>query len=427
MSALRRALMPAVSAALTSPTLARWREAAHERRRRLTGSPHRIQWFYQADDPYSHLLAQLLPRVVASYPVTLQLHLVPPPERAAAPEPELLVRYARRDAAFLAQALGLEFPAGAAQPDPAAVRHANARLAALPATDPNLAAVVAIGSALWCGANDALGSSTAVDDATLQRRLEADDQVRRRLGHYLGGTLYYGGAWYWGPDRLDHLLARLDRLGVRTAGAPDLDVTPRRPVTLPDVAPPLEVFFSFRSPYSAIVMPRAFDLAQRYGVALTLRPVLPMVMRGLPLPASKRRYILLDAKREADRLGVPFGRIADPVGSGAERCLAVLHHVFGTERAEAFVRSAMHGIWAEGLDAASDAGLATLAARAGIDANDIAAALADDGWRARVEENRVALFAAGLWGVPSFRLGALSTWGQDRLWLVEQALQAIRR
>ena len=419
--------MPAVSATLTSPTLARWREAAHEAKRRLTGAPHRIDWFYQADDPYSHLLAQLLPRVVAAYPVTLQLHLVPPPERAAAPEPELLGRYALHDAALLAQALGIDFPAGAAQPDPEMVRRANTRLAALPATNPGLDAVVAIGSALWRGADDVSRSSAAVDEATLHRRLEADDRVRRRLGHYLGGTLYYGGVWYWGPDRLGHLLARLDRLGVRTAGAPDLDVTPRRPVTLPDVAPPLEAFFSFRSPYSAIAMPQVFDLARRYGVALTLRPVLPMVMRGLPLPASKRRYILLDAKREADRLGIPFGRIADPVGSGAERCLAVLHHVVGTERAEAFVRSAMRGIWAEGLDAASDAGLATMAERAGIAAHEVAAALADEDWRARVEHNRVTLFAAGLWGVPSFRLGALATWGQDRLWLVEQALQAIRQ
>ena len=419
--------MPAVSATLTSPTLARWREAAHEVKRRLTGAPHRIDWFYQADDPYSHLLAQLLPRVVAAYPVTLQLHVVPPPERAAAPEPELLERYALRDAALLAQALGIDFPAGTAQPDPEMVRRANARLAALPAIDPNLDAVVAIGSALWRGTADAAPAPATVDEATLRRRLDADEHVRRRLGHYLGGTLYYGGVWYWGPDRLGHLLARLDRLGARAVGAPDLDVTPRRAVTLPHVAPPLEVFFSFRSPYSAIVMPRVFDLAQRYGVALALRPVLPMVMRGLPLPASKRRYILLDAKREADRLGIPFGRIADPVGSGAERCLAVLHHVFDTERAESFVRSAMHGIWADGLDAASDAGLAMLTKRAGIAAHEVAAALADERWRARVEDNRVALFAAGLWGVPSFRLGALAMWGQDRLWLVEQALQAIRR
>jgi 2-hydroxychromene-2-carboxylate isomerase len=426
MSTLRRALMPVVSAALTSPTLARWRETVHETRRRLTGAPHRIEWFYQADDPYSHLLAQVLPRIVASYAVTVRLHLVPPPDRAAAPEPELLVRYALRDAVFLAQALGIDFPADATPPDPGAVKHATARLAALPAIDPDLDTVATVGSALWHGAEAASASSAAVDEAALHDRIAADDRARRKLGHYLGGTLYYGGVWYWGTDRLGHLLARLDRLGVRTAGAPDVDVTPQRTVSLPDVAPPLEVFFSFRSPYSAIAMPRVFDLARRYGVELALRPVLPMVMRGLPLPTSKQRYIMLDAKREADRLGVPFGRIADPVGSGAERCLAVLHHVFDTDRAEAFVRSAMRGIWAEGLDAASDAGLGTMAERAGITTRDIAAALADPSWRARVEDNRVALFAAGLWGVPSFRLGQLATWGQDRLWLVEQALQAVR-
>jgi hypothetical protein len=32
------------------------------------------------------------------------------------------------------------------------------------------------------------------------------------------------------------------------------------------------------------------------------------------------------------------------------------------------------------------------------------------------------MFADQLWGVPSFRFGDLATWGQDRLWLVEQAI-----
>lgn len=57
-------------------------------------------------------------------------------------------------------------------------------------------------------------------------------------------------------------------------------------------------------------------LARRYGADLRLRYILPMVMRGLPVPLVKRRYILLDAKREADRAGLPFGRIVDPVGGG---------------------------------------------------------------------------------------------------------------
>ena len=29
----------------------------------------------------------------------------------------------------------------------------------------------------------------------------------------------------------------------------------------------------------------------------------------------------------------------------------------------------------------------------------------------------------GIWGVPSFRVGDVSTWGQDRLWLIEDKLK----
>ena len=29
----------------------------------------------------------------------------------------------------------------------------------------------------------------------------------------------------------------------------------------------------------------------------------------------------------------------------------------------------------------------------------------------------------GLWGVPSFRVGEVSAWGQDRLWVMEAALR----
>jgi 2-hydroxychromene-2-carboxylate isomerase len=48
--------------------------------------------------------------------------------------------------------------------------------------------------------------------------------------------------------------------------------------------------------------------------------------------------------------------------------------------------------------------------------------LADPGWRGTAERNREELFSLGLWGVPSFRVGDLAVWGQDRLWAVQEAL-----
>jgi len=85
----------------------------------------------------------------------------------------------------------------------------------------------------------------------------------------------------------------------------------------------LEFFLSLRSPYTYIAMERSFDLSHRLPVDLVLRPVLPMVMRGLPVPREKQLYIVLDTKREAEDAGVPFGRVCDPVGRPVERCFSL--------------------------------------------------------------------------------------------------------
>jgi 2-hydroxychromene-2-carboxylate isomerase len=96
---------------------------------------------------------------------------------------------------------------------------------------------------------------------------------------------------------------------------------------------------------------RVQKLAARNNATVRLRFVLPMVMRGLPVPRAKQIYILRDAKREAERLGMPFGRVVDPVGRGVERGLAVLHHAIAAGRGAEFVESFLRGAFAEGIDA----------------------------------------------------------------------------
>jgi 2-hydroxychromene-2-carboxylate isomerase len=130
-----------------------------------------------------------------------------------------------------------------------------------------------------------------------------------------------------------------------------------------------------------------------------------------------------DNKREASRLGLPFGCVVDPVGEPTERGLALLHKAIGQGKGPALTESFLQGVFADGIDAGSDAGLSIIAARAGLSADDVAAALADKSWRAVAEANRADLFARGLWGVPSFRLDERAAiWGQDRLWMLEQDL-----
>lgn len=186
----------------------------------------------------------------------------------------------------------------------------------------------------------------------------------------------------------------------------------------------LEYFFSFRSPYSYISGPRAFDLARRYNIELVWRGVRPMAMRGQPLPRSKQFYILRDTAREADRLGIPFGKIHDPLGEGVWRCLTIAEHAKAQGRLEEFVLAASRASWAEGIDVNLDEPLRKICEGAGLHWNDCAAAIANAEFRQRVEDNTARLSQLGQWGVPTFLFRGEAFWGQDRIQDLEAVLTA---
>jgi 2-hydroxychromene-2-carboxylate isomerase len=159
-----------------------------------------IEYFHQADDPYSHLAAQVLAPLAQRYGVEVRPWLVPPPDDSAAPERARLTAYARRDAPRLAAAYGLRFPDHAAPPAADAVRLAQRAIAAA-LTAPDFAArTVAVGEALWAGDTAGLAASAPVAaDAT---DVLAEGEARRReLGHYLGAMFHFDGEWFWGVSR----------------------------------------------------------------------------------------------------------------------------------------------------------------------------------------------------------------------------------
>ncbi len=380
---IKTLLKRAVTTALTSKTLRDFRREQAARKRKRSGQAPTVLYFHDPADPYSQLTVQFLDRLSDRYAIEIQTHQVPPPIAAAAPEPERLTEWSIRDAALLAKTYGLKPKA------PAAV------IKALPKTN--------------------------------AETLAANGALREKLGHYLGATLYFEGEWYWGLDRLHYLETRLTDQGLdRQNGGP---LFPPREIALdgPAAAPgprALDAFISFRSPYSYICLPRAKQLADHYGAELRIRFVMPMVMRGLPVPRAKSWYITTDTKREAERVGMRFGTIVDPVGLGVERGLAVLHHAIQADKGYDFALSFTQGAFADGIDATTDKGLIQMAKRAGLSADQVKGALADEGWRKVAEDNRAEMFGCGLWGVPSFRVDdGPARWGQDRLWAIEQDLK----
>lgn len=421
------------SAFLTSRVLRNTRRRIHAMKRRLRAAQPALHYFHQADDPYSHLAVQMLKPLAERYGLAVEVSLVTAPDEAAAPEYGLLKDYAVRDAIRVAREYGVTFPAGASRPDEKEIARVNALLAAALRKGDFAALAVEAGRALWAGDTAALAKLVEVHGVASTREtartLKRGTAKRKKLGHYLSGMFYFEGEWYWGIDRLNHLEERLAEAGFdRAAGTPML--APYRDMKLGPVPegthrPVIDFWFSFRSPYSWIAVPRMVKLAHHYKAELRMRFVLPMVMRGLPVPRTKRFYIVLDTKREAELVGLPFGRVVDSVGAGAARALAVMHHAIPLGKGEIFAELGCRAVFADGIDIASDEGLLDVAKRAGLEGDVVKEALADSSWEQAVEENRKALFDAGLWGVPSFRVdGMPAHWGQDRFWALEQDILA---
>jgi len=424
---LKSIIVPAVTANITGVKRLNARRAAAEKARKAAHAPHVVEYFHQVDDPYSHLTAQALVQLAARYDVEVRPYLVNPPEDWAAPERERLKAYARLDSARLADRSGLTFRHSGLQPSDEDIRRARGLLAAEVTSDGFLHKAVALGEALWSGA--AVSSPTPELEAAGEVAAAEGDARRKTLGHFMSAMTCYGGEWYWSIDRLHYLEERLAELKLRRpdASAPPIFAEPPVPFATGRVSDPerqvLRYYLSFRSPYTYIAAERAKALADAYGLELRLRFVLPMVMRGLPVPPMKSMYFTLDTAREARRVGVPFGRICDPVGKPVERGYSLLPWAISEGKGYDFCLAFMRGVWANGVDAGGDSGMKQIVRAAGLDWDTARKLLGNDDWRAEAERNRQELLDLGHWGVPCFRVGDVIVWGQDRLWVIEDALR----
>ena len=416
----------------------RLRRALYELRRMATFRKRVVTVFLQLDDPYSYLLSYYLDALIERYgrKVEFRVYLCQALGGEFMPQPGMLADYAVEDAKRVAGEVGIPFLDVGSTPA-VEFRRPLLDFLAMEQDEEDFAATMT--SALghyWRGDTEAvarlLGRPGGGSDETSV--LIGRNQLRlRKMGHYSCATMHYEGEWYWGIDRLMHLVRLLDRQKLNRHSEPVPKLASmveamklKLPAAAPGAArelPPLEFFLSFRSPYSYIAIRNTYAIAQAFGLKLDIRPVLPMVQRGHSLPRSKLIYIVKDAAREARRRKLPFGNIADPAGEGAERCIAAFYYAKSQNRQFDFVFEAGKAIFAEGIDVSTDEGMQAVAERAGLFWPELEEALKDETWRHRAKENREALSEAGHWGVPVLKIGDQAFFGQDRDWLVARTLE----
>lgn len=401
----------------------------------VTSTPKRLDVYFDISDPWSYLVAQAAARLVEAYPVELSFTTITPPASDVNPHPALRTQYSLKDATELADYYDIEFP-GKREADAGMVRDIGAVLVRERPAREQLACALELGAALWANEKKKLvslmGTWGSESHGSVLPILNTAYGELRKAGHYQGAMIHFGGTWYWGIDRLPYLESALaeafgtDRANVVSV-RPEAD-RGAKPLAEKKTDKPLacEMWFSFRSPYSYLALEQIEDLLAPFQIPLVLKQIFPMVARGAQLPGVKRMYIAHDAKREADRLGIPFGEICDPLGTGVDNCLAIQHWANGRGAGLAFARSAMRGIWSEARDVAAYVDLKVIVERAGLPWDEAKAALSDAAGPKMAHDNAADLNGIGLWGVPSFRIGDFVTWGQDRLPLLTDRLRRHR-
>ena len=197
----------------------------------------------------------------------------------------------------------------------------------------------------------------------------------------------------------------------------------------------IDLFWSFRSPYSYLATPRLVRLTREYDVDVHVRVVLPLAVR---VPGFFERvnplwppYLLRDTARIAEHLGLPYGwPRPDPIVQEfpSRRVAAEQPYIFrltrlGVEAARRgrglpFIAEVSRLVfggevvgWHEGDH------LARAAERAGTDLASMDAAIAADpaAYDAVIDQNQRDLEAAGHWGVPTMVFQGEPFFGQDRL------------
>ena len=408
-----------------------------EQKRQQQGRPHEVLYFHQVDDPYSQLAVQALTALLARYDIELTPKLVARPTPIAIHEQRLWDQWATRECAAIAPFYGLQFTAMTATPELLAL----ARRVLLAGGDACTFAerTQQVSVALRENSRAALAAIAATltlpTEAASERCLEENFQLRHQLGHYLGAMFYYEGEWYWGIDRLHYLEARLDALGTRRINAPAGHSVARQRSTPAPVSTSqrlkVEFFPSLRSPYTHLSYERVATLCQRYPVDLILRPVLPMMMRGVKADRRKGVYILQDTQREAETLGIAFGNIWDPFGKPILRAYSLFPWARDQGKGFEYLHAYSQAVWGERVNAWSLTGLRQIVERAGLDWIEALKHLDNRDWESEMETNVQDMIAAGSWGVPTLRLPAtehapeFTVWGQDRIWLIEEEI--IRR
>jgi len=204
----------------------------------------------------------------------------------------------------------------------------------------------------------------------------------------------------------------------------------------------VDLYWSFRSPYSYLATSRLAALARDFDVDIRVKIVAPLAVRDPQFfERSDPRwliYTITDVARVAEMMGIPIGAPnPDPIVQDIEtRAIAPEQpHIFrllrlgvvAVERGKglAFIDEVSRVIWGGQVKWNEGDHLEEAARRAGLDLDDMEAEVERDAARLDrvVERNEADQKQAGHWGVPLMVFNGEPFFGQDRIDCLQWRMQ----
>ncbi|MEE4360875.1 MAG: 2-hydroxychromene-2-carboxylate isomerase [Pseudomonadales bacterium] len=198
------------------------------------------------------------------------------------------------------------------------------------------------------------------------------------------------------------------------------------------MAPRIEFFFDYASPYSWLADQRLPEIAARHGATLVYRPALlgALVVESgnTPPPAvpAKAAYYRDDLVRWTERLGLAYRPNPHfPVAS-----IALMRGALVAQREGVFPtyhEALWRAMWTQAAPLHEEAVFRATLTEAGLDAELILRGTQDATVKAALRKNVEEALGRGAFGLPTLFLGDAMYFGNDRVDFVEEALAARSR
>ncbi|MFL1404410.1 2-hydroxychromene-2-carboxylate isomerase [Marinobacter sp. M1N3S26] len=189
----------------------------------------------------------------------------------------------------------------------------------------------------------------------------------------------------------------------------------------------LECYFDVGSPASYLAWTQLPGIASRHNAGLVWKPMLlggVFQATGNQSPAAieaKGRYSRMDMQRFARRYGVTLNHNPYfPVNT--------LHLMRGavafldTPRFDDYLTAVFNALWVDEQDMGQPEVVAQVLSRAGFDPQDVMARASDQAVKDRLKAITTEAVERGVFGAPTLFVDNEMFFGQDRLWMVEEAL-----